>query len=579
MAAWAAAHYRLPSWSAEPGFYNISRTPYLREPLELLHPRVLLPRITIRKASQVGGTEVGLVWVAHNAATNGGNMTAAWATIGSARRTSLTRIAPQLQALGVPMITDTQMLKTMPGMVLKLAGSKSANEFVGDIAKKVLADETARWPRALEGEGNPIELVQRAMITFGDSAKFLELSTPTLEGDCNISESFEASDQSHYLIPCPACDSPWPWEWQHLRWTDDEEWLECPVCGQHISEAGKSTLLASGEWVPIYPERSSSHRGFQVGGLMSPLGWRSWRRCIEMFQRGQSEIRAQKVWQNQVLGLPWTAPPEATLEAATVASRVSPMVEGIAPSEVCVITAGVDVQFPATGHYLAVEVVGWGPSMQSWSIRWDRIEGDNSTPEGGGWMGLARLLSTPIQTEDGNSLPIHLACIDCGGVRFQTTMRFCANRPDQRVAIKGYAGWSRHNISWRNVERQRGGMGVGGPRYAALPVDQIKQTVYDWLAVDDGYGFCRFPGGRPNSYWDQLSSEEVVTDRDRWGRETRRWRKKQGRVRNEALDCRVYALGAARLLGLEALTREEWLAAREGGFELVPAAMEQQARR
>lgn len=577
MAQWALKHYRLPASSAEPGPYDVTRTPYLIEPLECLAPHKLLPRITIRKASQVGGTEIGLVWIAHNAHTGGGNMTAAWATAGAARRNSVTRIDPQLKHLGINIIGDTQMLKVLPGMSLKLCGAKSANEFVGDIARKVLADETARWPRDLEKEGNPIELVQRAMITFGDSAKFLELSTPTIEGECNISDSYEMSDQSHYLIPCPNCQSPFEWEWQYLKWNDNDEWIECPVCGHHIQEARKPQLLAKGEWVALFPERSSTHRGFQIGGLLSPLGWRSWRRCIQMFEKGQDDPSLEKVWKNQVCAEPWSAPPDVAVEAAVLSSRPKTGVEGIAPEEVCVITAGVDVQPKENNPYLAVEVVGWGPSMQSWSIRWDKIEGQIRTPEGDGWEKLAQLLATPIATTDGKSLPIRLACIDCGGTMMQTVMRFCTQNPDQRVAIKGYGGWQRHNATWRYVDHQRGGMGVGGPRYAALPVDQIKQTVYDWWAATEGYGYCHFPA-RPNTYFNQLTAEEVVLEFDRYGKQKRRWRLKKGRIRNEALDCRVYALGAARILSLEALTKEEWAAARTGELGLVASAMEQQAR-
>ena len=570
---WANKHHQLPSAAANPGAYDVSRTPYLREPMELLSPRVLLPRITIRKASQVGGTEMGLIWIAHTVAHGITNMTACWATKGAAQRTSVTRIDQVLRRLKVPLIVDTQMLKVAPGSILKLAGAKSANEFVGDISRFVLADETARWPKNLDGEGDPLELVARAMITFGDSGKMLEISTPTLENECNISSSYELSDQSEYEIPCPRCGAHWVWEWKHLHWDDNDEWLECPECGHHIQETSKPRLLAAGRWVARFPERTSWHRGFQVGGLMSPLGWRSWRKCISLFQRGQEDPQVQKVWQNQVLGLPWAPPPAVALETTVVESRESTMVEGIAPADVCVITAGVDVQFPQAGHYLAVEIVGWGPSMKSWSIRYMEVYGDNSTPEGDGWKALETVLETPIQTEDGRTLPIRLACIDCGGVRMPTVMRFCADDPDRRVAIKGYAGWSRHNLTWKYLHQRQGGMGAGGPRYAAVPVDQLKQSVYEWLGVTEGYGYCTFPGGRPTSYYKQLTSEEVVVGVSHSGKPTRNWRKKRGHNRNEALDCRVYALAAARLLGLEALSKDEWAAAREGEAELVASAM------
>ena len=575
MAEWARRHHLIPAAAANPGPYDVAVTPYLREPLELLSPRVLLPRISVRKASQVGGTEMGLIWIAHIIHHGLGNMTAVWATHRSAQRTSVTRIEPVLRRLKVPLLVSTQMLRVAPGATLKLCGAQSANEFVGDISRYVLADETARWPRDVQGEGDPLELVRRAMLTFGYAGKLLEISTPTIENECNISSSYELSDQSEYQIPCPKCGEAWVWGWERLHWSDSDEWLECPACGHHIQEAAKPTLLPQGQWVAALPERSGYHRGFQVGGLMSPLGWRSWRDCISLYQRGQEDAQVQKVWSNQVLGLPWSPPPAVALESTAIQARASTMVEGIAPAEVCVITAGVDVQFPQTGHYLAVEVVGWGASMKSWSVQYVEVYGDNSSPEGAGWQALETLLSTPVQTTDGRSLPIRLACIDCGGIRMPTVMRVCQDDPDSRVAVKGYSGWARHNVTWRYVYQQQGGMGVGGPRYAAVPVDQLKQAVYDWLAVTDpsDYGYCTFPAGRSTAYYHQLTAEEVVVGVSHSGRPTRNWRKKKGRNRNEALDCRVYALAAARLLGLEALARDEWQAAREGELELVASAI------
>ena len=571
---WAAQHHKLPRGAAVSGSYDVARTPYLKEPMELLHPRVLLPRITIRKASQVGGTEMGLVWIGHTVQHGHGNITACWATQRAAQRTSVTRIDRVLEQMDVPLMVDTQLLKVSPGCVLKMAGARSANEFVGDISRFVLADETSRWPKDLDGEGDPLELVSRAMITFGDSGKLLEISTPTLEGSCNISSAYELSDQSEYRIPCPKCGAAWAWEWKYLHWDHNDEWLECPSCGHHVQESAKPTLMPKGQWVARIPERSSYHRGFQVGGLMSPLGWRSWRKCISLFQRGQGDPQVEKVWRNQVLGLPWALRPEVAVETATITERESTMVEGIAPADVCVVTGGVDVQFPESGHYLAVELVGWGPSMRSWSINYLELHGPNDNPEASGWQALETLLTTPVQTEDGRSLPIRLACIDCGGIRMPTVMRFCQESPDYRVAVKGYSGWTRHNVTWRQVNPRAGGMGAGGPRYAAVPVDQLKQSVYEWLAVDQGgYGYCTFPAGRPASYYNQLTAEEVVCGVSHSGRPTRNWRKRKGRNRNEALDCRVYALAAARLLGLEALSRDEWAAAREGEMDLVASAV------
>jgi phage terminase large subunit GpA-like protein len=60
--------------------------------------------------------------------------------------------------------------------------------------------------------------------------------------------------------------------------------------------------------------------------------------------------------------------------------------------------------------------------------------------------------------------------------------------------------------------------------------------------VESGPGYCHFPMIRDAEYFKQLTAEAVVT-RFHKGRPIREWKKRDS-DRNEALDCRVYALAA-----------------------------------
>ena len=87
------------------------------------------------------------------------------------------------------------------------------------------------------------------------------------------------------------------------------------------------------------------------------------------------------------------------------------------------------------------------------------------------------------------------------------------------------------------------------------------------LGVDAQGGRIKLEGSGPGrmhwykevrtDYWEQITSE--VKAPHRTVRNKKVWQKKSG-VRNEALDCEVYALHAARSIKLNLWKEERWLA-------------------
>jgi phage terminase large subunit GpA-like protein len=78
-------------------------------------------------------------------------------------------------------------------------------------------------------------------------------------------------------------------------------------------------------------------------------------------------------------------------------------------------------------------------------------------------------------------------------------------------------------------------------------VDAGKTALYDRLKIREaGPGYCHFPIGRDQEYFDQLTAEKKYT-RYHHGYPRQEWRKPPA-VRNEALDCRVYAYAALHAL-------------------------------
>ena len=80
-------------------------------------------------------------------------------------------------------------------------------------------------------------------------------------------------------------------------------------------------------------------------------------------------------------------------------------------------------------------------------------------------------------------------------------------------------------------------------------VDQAKSLIYSRLGIEQpGAGYCHFSisPDYDDEYFAKLTAEKLVTRYSK-GRPRQEW--VQTRSRNEAIDVRVYALAALRLLG------------------------------
>jgi phage terminase large subunit GpA-like protein len=81
----------------------------------------------------------------------------------------------------------------------------------------------------------------------------------------------------------------------------------------------------------------------------------------------------------------------------------------------------------------------------------------------------------------------------------------------------------------------------------SIGTDTAKELIYSRLKITEpGAGYCHFPAHYDETYFKQLTAEKVVTRYNK-GFPVRKWEKPQGR-RNEALDCRVYALAALHII-------------------------------
>ena len=537
---WADRHRVLDqASSSEAGKWRTDRTPYLREIMDSLSAQSPDDIVVFMKGAQIGATEAGNNWLGYVIHHAPGSMLYVMPTADSAKRASKQRIGPMLDSIpevaakiATPRARDsgnTLFQKDYPGGTLILTGSNSNVGLRSMPARYLFLDEASSYPSDVDGEGSPVQLAIRRTATFKRNRKVFMCSTPTLDGLCTIQEYHDQSDKRLFYIPCPHCGEYITITWDRIKWRDEDPTTACLVCnecGSEIAESNKTNMLLKGEWRATAAGR---YKGYHLSSLYSPLGWYSWSDAATDFIAAKKGSQAQlKTFVNTVLGECWQEQGSQIDPASLIVRRE----EYSADLDFDKTTIGVDVQ----KDRLELEHVGWHTKTEeSWSLDYIIITGDTAQPTV--WDELADVL---------DDLQPDAVAIDSGYntslvYDFVQKRRYC-------YAIKGVAGFGIALIEdaqkrARRLARRRKKSLSAEP----IGVDQGKSLVYSYLSImQPGAGYCHFPADAAydDEYFAQLTAEKLVT---RYSKGRPRQEYVTTRARNEALDCRVYALSALRL--------------------------------
>ena len=213
---WADQHRILTSRSSkEAGRWRTSRTPYLREIMDCLSSSSPVIQVALMKGSQVGGTEVGNNWIGYVIDHCPGPMMVVMPTGDVQRRKSRQTLDPLIE--DTPRLAEkvsarksrdpgnTTLMKTFPGGMLVMASAQSAADLRSMPVRFLFKDEIDAYPQELEGEGDAVDLADRGTMTYKDSKKIFECSTPTSEHGSRIARKYQQSDRRRYHVPCPHC--------------------------------------------------------------------------------------------------------------------------------------------------------------------------------------------------------------------------------------------------------------------------------------------------------------------------------------------------------------------------------------
>lgn len=565
---WADRYRVLPRVSSsEQGQWRTSRFPFLREIMRELSPGSTRQHVVVMKGAQLGFTEIVVNWMLYTVDHSPSPLLYVQKTIDAVEKFSKQRFGPSIDLCPRALAKispeksrdagNTIRLKNFPGGILIFGGANSAASLRSLPIERLALDEEDSFEQDIEDEGAPSDIAIRRTANF-PRRKIFRLSTPTLKETSRIEPAFEDGDMRRYHVPCPHCGQEQVIRWSSIRWDDDNPKtarMICEGCKAEIPERFKTQMLENGRWIPEKPGRDIA--SFHISSLCSPIGFYSWRDAVEFWIKAHKEMDKSmlKVFINTVLGETWTEGGR-TIEGMGLTARredYGPAVE--VPRGGLVLTCGVDVQ----DNRIEAEVVAHGRGQESWSVEYAVFQGDTETSFV--WEQLDQFLLKTWRHESGTAVNLAVTAIDSGH-RARVVYNFCKSREFRRIfPIKGQYGWGKGLIG-RPKKRNEDGVYL-----FHVYADELKSKIYSQLVIEHpGPGFCHFPNRSEygTDYFRMLTAERLITKRIH-GQRSLQWELPSGR-RNEALDCRCYAIAALNILNpnFEALDAAGPLVARNG---------------
>ena len=318
--------------------------------------------------------------------------------------------------------------------------------------------------------------------------------------------------------------------------------MACVACGSVIEEHNKTEMMRLGEWRPTKTENvSRRRRSYHLSSLYSPLGWFSWADIAEKFEKAQNDPAQMKTFVNTILGETFEEK-GIQVSSSELISRVEEYESEILPTGVHLLTAGVDIQ----RDRIELEIVGWGAGEETWSIDYKILMGDTTADMV--WQMLDMELMRQFKHSTGTMLRLARIFVYSSD---QTQRVYDYTRVRDGIGVyacKGMAGPTRPLVPAkpsRVAVKSTGGevwlYGIG--------VKAAKDLVMARLRLEEwGAGYCHFGPHNDEKYFKMLTVEKLVTRYDKKGGEVQEWTKPAG-SRNEALDCRVYAMAAFYSMG------------------------------
>lgn len=546
---WAEKYRMLDSkTSAMPGPWRNEKTPYLREIMdEFINYDT--EEIIFCKPSQVGGTEAMQNMLGYVIQQDPSPTLIVYPTDTLAESISKNRLEPMIRASKPlrKLYNENESSKLelqFDGMYLSLNGANSPSALASKAIKYLFLDEVDKYPGASKKEADPIRLARERTKTFTNQRKIYMTSTPTLQTG-HIWQALQGADiEKHYFVPCPHCGEYIELKFSNLRFPsgddlDNSERADmavyvCQECGCKITDQDRDNMIRYGEWREVRRNTKASKKvAFWINTLYSPFVRFS--EIVKEFLDSKDNPDLLQNFVNSWLAEPWEDTKLKT-DADMVMERQTDLPQLVVPSWARYLTAGVDVQ--ETCLYWTIRA--WGPYITSQNIAHGQALS---------FQDIENTMNTPYLTESGEQVIVSLCLID-SGYDADSTYDFCATNSEWAMPVKGASNpmMSHFKTSKINkVDSKAYGMNL-----VLVDGDKYKDMIASRMRKDNGKGAWMVYEGCDREYAEQVTSEHKVNEKS-GSRVVQRWRPKHSHIDNHYLDCEVYSLAAADILGVRML--------------------------
>ena len=535
---WAEKYRMLDSKSsAMPGRWNNEVTPYLVGIMNEFN-NCETEKIVFVKPTQVGGTEalqnmVGYIVMQEPSPTMVVYPTEVLAkSVSENRLQVMFKTSPELKKR---FDENSQLLELQfDGMYLTLAGSNSPSGLASKPIKYLMLDEVDKYPGASTKEADPIELAIERTKTFHNCKIFIT-STPTLK---------TGHIEKHFFVPCPYCDEYIEFKFQNIKFSDDEGMsyadraelahYVCQECGCIISDKDKHYMIKKGEWRTVrHNTKYVRSVAFWMNTLYSPFV--RWAAIAKKFLMSKDDPEKFQNFVNSWLAEPWEDTKLKT-SAELVLERQTELDEFVVPEWAKLITAGVDVQ--ESSLYWTIRA--WGDFITSQNI----AHGQSLS-----FAEIDKVMNNVYRNLKGEGFIVNLCLIDSGD-QTDDVYDFCVSHPDYALPVKGasHSQLNQYKISKIN----RAGSSADGMQLVLVEGNKYKDMIAGRMRRPNGKGSWMVYNGCDLEYATQVTNEHKVNHKS--GGEIRQiWQPKFSHADNHYLDCEVYALAAADMLGVRTL--------------------------
>lgn len=549
---WAERFRILDGASNLKGRWSNDITPYLKGIMDALNDPDIR-KIFFCKAAQIGGTEAlinMLCYIIHQAPAP---TMIVYPSDDLAKDVSNDKLKPAFRL--VPEIrkifyenSSKELRLKFKTMVLYLRGAGSPSKLASKEIKYLFFDEIDKMGGASQKEASPYNLALERTKTYRPQEKVYACSTPTLKTNYIWELHDNADEVRHYFVKCPHCGEWIELVFKQIIFVDDEDKTMssyeraqtavyvCQECGCKISDADKPRMLREGKWIAVKKRGVGKPRsvGFWISSLYSVF--LKWSDIAEEFLNSKNDPEKMQNFVNSWLAETWEDTQLKTSEELVMERRTE-LDEFIVPQWARILTAGVDVQ--ETSLYYTIRA--YGEHTTSQNVTHGQVLS---------FAEIEQVMDSEFKTEDGRTMVVNLALID-SGFQADNTYDFCIDHADWARPCKGAGNpmASRYKISKVDKLDSK----AYGMELVWVDGDKYKDSIASRMRRKNGQGSWMVYKDCDEEYAKQVTAEHKVFVKAANGKRVLRWVLKHSHAANHYLDCEVYSMAAAEMLGVRVM--------------------------